>query len=194
MNKISIWIVALVLLVACKNPQPRYPISQSSGTFLKESAIRNKKLVKDEEQIIDSVMKANPQNQYLASQKGYWYFYNSKNETDTKTPQKGDVAFFDYEIKDIKGNIIYSKEELQHQTYMVDKQNIITGLQDGIKLMRKNETVTFYFPSHMAYGYRGDTDKIGTNQPIICTVTLTDFKPSAPKETPSIPLEKTTTN
>ena len=54
MNKYSIWILALFILVACKNPQPRYPISHSSGTFLKESAIRNKKLVKNEEQIIDA--------------------------------------------------------------------------------------------------------------------------------------------
>jgi len=193
MNKYSIWILALFILVACKNPQPRYPISHSTGTFLKESAIRNKKLVKNEEQIIDSLMKSHPENQYLASQKGYWYFYNSKNETDIRTPKKGDVVFFNYEIKDIKGNVIYTKEELQPQTYAVDKQNIITGLQDGIKLMHKNETVTFYFPSHMAYGYRGDTDKISTNQPIICTVTLTNIKTQA-KEAPALSVEKTTTN
>ena len=36
----------------------------------------------------------------------------------------------------------------------------------------------------MAYGYHGDEKRIGANQPIICTVTLNDFKPedSKPKE------------
>jgi hypothetical protein len=29
----------------------------------------------------------------------------------------------------------------------------------------------------MAYGYHGDEKRIGTNQPIICTVKLNDFKP-----------------
>jgi len=29
----------------------------------------------------------------------------------------------------------------------------------------------------MAYGYHGDNRRIGTNEPLICTVTLTDFKP-----------------
>ena len=91
------------------------------------------------------------------------------------TPKKGDVAFFDYEIKDLKGNIIYSELELRPQTYSVDKQNIMTGLREGIKLMHKNEKVIFLFPSHIAYGYHGDDKKIGTNQPLICTVTLHNF-------------------
>jgi hypothetical protein len=37
------------------------------------------------------------------------------------TPTKGD--FFDYEIKDLKGSIIYSELELRPQIYYVDKQD-----------------------------------------------------------------------
>ena len=72
---------------------------------------------------------------------------------------------------------MYSEIELHTQNYKVDKQNIMMGLRDGIKLMRKNEKVTFLFPSNMGYGYHGDNKRIGTNQPLICTVTLNDFKP-----------------
>ena len=59
------------------------------------------------------------------------------------------------------------------------------GLRDGIKLMRKNEKVSFLFPSHMAYGYRGDTKRIKSNEPIICNVTLNDFKPQTKVENTS---------
>jgi gliding motility-associated peptidyl-prolyl isomerase len=87
------------------------------------------------------------------------------------------VAYFDYEIKDLNGNIIYSDLELRPQVYHVDKeQKIMMGLRHGIKLMHKNEKVTFLFPSHMAFGYHGDDKRIGTNEPIICSVTLNDFK------------------
>ncbi len=58
------------------------------------------------------------------------------------------------------------------------------GLRDGIKMMHKNETVTFLFPSHIAYGYHGDNKKIGTNQSLICTVTLRNFVPD-PAEKPA---------
>ncbi len=170
-------IVVLILMVSCSQQKARKPISHSEGSFMKESAERNKKLVATEEKTIDSIIKSNPSAKYIASKKGYWYTYKFKNETDTLRPKRGDVAYFDYEITDIKGNLIYSKEELKPQIYTVDKQNIMMGLRDGIKLMHKNEKVTFLFTSNNAYGYHGDNNKISTNESLICNVTLNDFRP-----------------
>ena len=176
-TQIAVVFFLFLLISSCKQHQEaRRPISQASGSFMKKSIARNKKLVSTEESQIQNLIKSNPNVVYLASKKGYWYSYVTRNTTDTLTPKKGDVTFFDYEIKDLKGTIFYSELELRPQTYYVDKQNIMMGLRDGIKLMRKNEKVTFLFPSNMAYGYHGDDKKIGTNQPIICTVTLRDFK------------------
>ncbi len=177
LKPVSFILLLTILFISCKQQQARRPISQSSGSFLKESAERNIKLIKGEEGKIDSIIKSNPKIKYIASQKGYWYHYEIKNENDTLRPKKGDIANFDYEIKDLRGNVIYSEVDLKTQTYVVDKQNIMMGLRNGIKLMRKSEKVTFLFPSHMAFGYHGDNNKIGTNEPIICTVTLNDFKP-----------------
>lgn len=173
----------LVVLSACflwsceQNQEARRPLSQASGSFMKKSIERNKKLVASEEDRIQAVIKKNAGIEFLASKKGYWYHFSKRNMQDTLTPKKGDVAFYDYEVKDLKGNIIYTKEETQPQTYYVDKQNIMMGLRDGIKLMRKKETFVFLFPSHMGYGYHGDNKKIGTNTPLLCTVTLRNFMP-----------------
>lgn len=170
--------VSLSLLIcSCKQQQEvRRPISQTSGSFMKKSVERNKKLVASEEDQIKKLMKSNPEVDYIASSKGYWYSYEIANEVDSLTPKKGDIAFFDYEIKDLNGAIIYSKLELRSQIYYVDQQNIMIGLRNGLKLMHKNEKVNFLFPSHMGFGYHGDNKRIGTNQPLICTVTLHDFK------------------
>jgi len=165
-------------IVACSQQQAREPMSQSSGTFMKESVERNKKLIAGEEGKIDSIIKSEPNSKYIASNKGYWYKYENKITNDTLRPKKGDVANFNYEVKDLNGNVIYSELELRPQEYHVDKeQKIIIGLRHGIKLMHKNEAVTFLFPSHLAYGYHGDNRRIGHNEPLMVTVTLTDFKP-----------------
>jgi gliding motility-associated peptidyl-prolyl isomerase len=167
-----------VLLVSCKQHEDaRRPISQASGTFMKKSADRNKKLVANEEDVIKKIIKSNPKIKYYATRKGYWLYYDERNETDLKTPKKGDIAYFNLEVKDINGKIIYSEADLGPQTYYVDKQDIMMGLRDGIKMMHKNETVTFLFPSHIAYGYHGDNKKIGPNQSLMCTVTLRNFVP-----------------
>jgi gliding motility-associated peptidyl-prolyl isomerase len=179
-NLIVITSFAAVLLTGCKQQQEaRRPISQSSGSFMKQSIDRNKKLIAGEEVQIEAIIKSDPSKKYIASKKGYWYYYETRNLADSLTPQKGDIAFFDYEIKDLKGNIIYSQEELEPQIYKVDKQDIMMGLRDGIKLMRKTEKVHFLFTSHMGFGYHGDNNKIGTNQPLFCTVTLRDFMSEA---------------
>lgn len=168
----------LLAVVACSEQQARMPVSHSSGTFMKESIERNKLLVAGEEDKIAAIIKKDSANNYIASQKGYWYYYSQRNATDTLRPRKGDIAYYDYEIKDLDGNIIYSQLELRPQEYYVDKeQKIMMGLRHGIKLMRKTETVTFLFPSHMAFGYHGDERRIGQNEPLIVTVTLKDFKP-----------------
>ncbi|WP_310557013.1 gliding motility-associated peptidyl-prolyl isomerase GldI [Flavobacterium sp.] len=167
-----------VNLVTCCTPkqEPRRPISQKSGAFMKQSIERNIKMNQNEEALIESIIEKDTSVDYISSKKGYWYHYIIKNDSVNTKPIKGDVAFFDYEIKDLKGNIIYSQLELKPQKYIVDKQNIMIGLRDGIKLMKKGEKVTFLFPSHMGYGYHGDSKKVTNNIPLMCTVTLNDIK------------------
>lgn len=173
-------ILLLVLIASCQsNPEARKPISHASGTFMKQSVDRNKKLIAGEEAEIARVIRQNKKVKFIASPKGFWYSYATVNIKDTLTPKKGDVALFDYEVKDLKGRVIYSKSELGPQTYFVDKQNIMTGLREGIKLMHRKEKINFLFTSHTAYGYHGDNKKIGTNKPLLCIVTLRDFMSEA---------------
>jgi len=169
---------AMIFLASCsqQQQQARKPISHTSGTFIKESIERNKILIADEEDLIAEIIKNDSLKSYISSNKGYWYKYETKVEELTPSPKRGDIAFFDYEIKDLKSRIIYTIADTKPQVYYVDKENIMMGLRDGIKLMKKGETVTFLFPSHMAYGYHGDDKKIGTNEPLICTVSLNDIK------------------
>jgi len=175
-----------VLLSSCKHhEEARRPISRTSGTFMKKSADRNKKLVANEEDVIKKIIKSNPKVKYYATPKGYWFCYDEKNVNETAAPRKGDIAYFNMEVKDIKGATIYSDSDLGPQTYYVDKQDIMMGLRDGIKRMHKNETVTFLFPSHMAYGYHGDNKKIGPNESLMVTVTLRNFVPD-----PAAPIAK----
>jgi len=176
MKKLFPIFALLILLAGCSKQQARKPISKTDGNFIKESIERNKKLIAGEEQLIDSIIKKDTLKEYIASNKGYWYKYITKIEENTNFPVKGDIAYFDYEINNIKNAVIYSKEELKTQQYVVDKQNIMMGLRDGIKLMKKGETVTFLFPSHMGFGYHGDDNRIKPNEPLICTVILKDIK------------------
>ncbi|TYA84383.1 gliding motility-associated peptidyl-prolyl isomerase GldI [Seonamhaeicola marinus] len=171
MNKL-VPILLVLLVFSCKSPEARRPISSKSGSFINESIARNKALNAKEKAIIEDIMAKN-NHDYIASESGFWYFYNAKIEADSlKTPIFGDIVNYNYNVKSLNGNLIYSKEETKTQNYAMDKEELFTGLREGLKLMKTGETVTFLFPSQKAYGYYGDENKIGTNMPIICEVTV----------------------
>jgi len=169
-----LWLLPTLLLLACKSPEARRPIQHSSGSFIKESAERNIKLIEKEEAVIASIMKNDSLNDYFASESGFWYYYNVTDSTNIDKPKFGDDVIFTYDLKHLNGQVIVSTEENGDLNYRVDQSNqeLISGLRDGIKLMREGETVTFLFPSHKAFGYYGLANKIGTNVPIQSTVTL----------------------
>lgn len=172
MNKLIISVVIILTFLGCKTPEARKPVSTKTGSFINASIERNKNLNAQEQAIIEKIMKQQ-NNHYIASESGFWYYYNTKVDIDSlQTPRFGDIINYNYNIKALNGDLIYSKESLKTQNYAMDKQELFTGLREGLKLMKTGETVTFIFPSQKAYGYYGDENKIGTNMPIICEVTI----------------------
>jgi len=169
-NKIVLLIV-IVLVFSCANPIPRKPITRNSSTFLNESIQRNKKVNKLEEVAFLEIIKKDSIHDYMSSANGFWYTYLVKDSVATKLPARGDELTYSYTIKDINGQVLYTEEDLGERNYIVDKQELITGLQDGLKLMKEDEVVVFLFPSHKAYGYSG-YQKIESNQPLIYIVKL----------------------
>jgi gliding motility-associated peptidyl-prolyl isomerase len=167
-------IIFLLLFIACKSPEARRPVSHATGSFIKQSALRNKAIFEKEEQLFKALIKADSLHTYYASQQGFWYYYDKKDTIQSRTPKIGDTVIFRYSIKHLNNKIILSEEELGDQYYIVDKtnQDLISGIRDGIKLMKEGETVTFLLPSFKAYGYYGIENKLGTNVPVKSTVTL----------------------
>lgn len=171
--KNSILLILLaILVVACGDREARRPVMVHSSTFLKKSAEKNRELLDREEAIIDSIISKDSLHTYQTSKDGFkYYFLNQKNEKGY-TPKVGDKVTFTYQLSDIKGNVIYSKDENQDQTYIVDKEELFFGLRSAIKLLQEGETGVFYFPSQIAFGYHGDNNKIGSNLPVMAEVTL----------------------
>jgi len=169
MPKVLFKFFIFLLINSCNNPEARRPISKSSGSFIEASILRNKALFESQKNEIFSVIQND--SSYINSNKGFWYKKNIlNNDPNEKTADFGDIINYNYSISNIKGQLIYSKEELKTQNYIMDKEHLFSGLREGLKLMKPDEDFTFIFPSQKAYGYYGDEKKIGINVPIICHV------------------------
>ncbi|QHI39026.1 Outer membrane protein MIP [Kordia antarctica] len=176
LKKIVFLSMICIAVVSCAQKEARKPVSVRSGSFLKESVERNKALIAQEEAAIQKYMENDSTNTYVASKNGFWYFYNKKSPEEMYLPKKGDTLTYEISTSKFAGDVIYAKEEIGVQEYIVEKQQTIPGLRYALQLMKQGETVTFLFPSHIAYGYHGDNKKIGTNVPIQSTITLLTIK------------------
>lgn len=176
-NLIYLCILALFAF-SCKSPEARRPEKSTSGSFIKESAERNKRIYDKERAVIESMMENDESTTYLTSDLGFWYYYNIQDTISTQTPQLGDAVTFRYNIKKLNGDTVVSEEENGVQNYRIDQTNqeLISGIREGLKFMKEGETVTFLFPSYKAYGYYGIENKLGTNVPVQSTVTLTSIQ------------------
>ncbi|QTE23677.1 gliding motility-associated peptidyl-prolyl isomerase GldI [Polaribacter cellanae] len=175
--KIKMLLFCGIILVGCSKSTPRKPINPKPSTTIFQKAIEeSKQLNKVEEEKIEQLIEKDSINKYTNSLNGFWYTYITKIEANTATPKAGDIAVIAYDIRDLNDSIIYSKEELGIKNYSVDKEDFISGIQKGIKLMKIGETITFVLPSYNAFGISGDGNKIGINKSIKSTVTLLDIK------------------
>tara|TARA_B110000967_G_scaffold51056_1_gene52179 strand:+ start:867 stop:1400 length:534 start_codon:yes stop_codon:yes gene_type:complete len=166
-----LFILIFLLFVSCKPSEARRPVSNNSGSFIDASIERNKQLNNREYAQIETYIKGSDKP-FMSSEYGFWYAYNTKIETSTQTPKFGDLVQYTYALKDLKGKVIYPAKELETQSYYIDQQELFSGLREGLKLMKEGESITFLFPSQKAYGYYGDEEKIGSNVPLICDVSL----------------------
>lgn len=171
--KSKLLIFLMVICFGCSKTTPRRPINpKPSATILSETLSQSIKLNTKEDKKIAAIIRKDSSNTYLMSSNGFWYTYIKKSKKNLVSPVEGDLVTIRYEISDLENNIIYSEEELGLKQYKVDKEDFISALQNGIKLMKLGETITFIIPSYNAFGILGDGNKIGINQSIKSTVTL----------------------
>jgi gliding motility-associated peptidyl-prolyl isomerase len=169
-------LLLLAFFLACNSPSPRRPIVKSSTPVLEKSVTLNKKIVAREQAHIKRFVAKDSLHDYFNSNKGFWYCYLHKNSS-TPRPYKGNKVYYEQEIQSLDGTVLLSKEALGIQSYIVDKEHRMKGLQEGIKIMHLGEEMQFVFSSFVAYRSKGNLEfNIGPNQPIVCRIKLISIK------------------
>lgn len=176
-HKVFFFLLSIVFSgTSCNNSVARKPVRAKSATVLDKTVELHKRNLERENSLIENYIKNDSLFQYQMTKKGFWYAYKLKNDVG-ETPKKGDLVVFQQEITNLADEILHSREELGEKKYIVDKEHIINGIQEGIKLMRVGEEMKFIFSSYVAYSTSGDkSNKIGVHEPIINTIKLINIK------------------
>lgn len=170
--KVKVLLIILsAFFVSCSGPIPRKPVVRKTASVNAESVQINKKLNAIEEAALLAYAEKDSLNDYKNASKGFWYAISSEGNTSKKVATE-DQLLFAAEILDLNDEVIYSVEEIGVQSYYVDKENIVEGLRDGLKLLHEGAEATFLFPSHKVFGFSGNNDRIKNNQPLVYKIQI----------------------
>ena len=177
MKKIlSVFCLSFILL-SCEGPKPRRPVEVKSGSFLKQSAERNKKLLEMEESLMNGLVEKDSLHEYLRSASGFRYYFDQQIPGEGYLPNTDDLVTLTYDLRTWNEDTLYRQDEIGTIRYKVDKQELFPGLRYSVKLLKEGETATFLYPSSLAFGYHGDEDRIGPNVPIKATLKILEIEP-----------------
>jgi FKBP-type peptidyl-prolyl cis-trans isomerase FkpA len=102
----------------------------------------------------------------------YWVY-----ESNGGVPaEEGSVVDVEFEVRLLDDSLCYRTEPGELATFKVDKSDIETGVQEGIKYMGKGDRAKLIIPSHLGHGLVGDMYKIPPLQVLVVDIHLIDIR------------------
>ncbi len=160
MNR-GIFFFAMLLLFSCQDKKPTLQINENK---LKEPLIEmNKSKVRMENEQIDNFV-----NRYgwpvTKTGTGLRYYVYEKGDGDSARANM--VATIDYAITLLTGDTAYTSAETGPQEFLIDMDNVESGLHEGIQLLRVGDRAKLILPSYLAHGLVGDSKKYPHDPPL----------------------------
>lgn len=95
---------------------------------------------------------------------GFWYRIDHVGHgSGIKDSIKCTVS---YKMLSIGGKLLQS----ENKQVVIGKKQLVTGLEEGLKLMNKGDSATFIVPWYLAYGMKGKDASIPAYTSIICRI------------------------
>ncbi len=182
MRKVLSFVFLMLLFASCQEPQPRRPLEVRSGSFLKSSAERNKRLLEQETTWMQELAQKDSLRTYQSSASGFMYAYEKRAPEAGALAAAGDLVTLTYDIRTWNEDTLYRREEIGILRYLVDKEELFSGMRYSVKLLKEGESATFLYPSSLGYGYHGNDDRIGPNTPLKCTLEIFKIEPETETE------------
>lgn len=168
------FLLCILSLCACKGKSPRSITDQEVAAAQKELIKENKRQHAEEMAAIREFIKSNnwPMAESTTGLQ-YWIYESGTGEK----VQKDQHVWISYTISLLDGTICYTADDLQPKEIHVGHDNIESGMHEALQLMRTGDKGKFIFPSHLAFGFTGDSRKIPQNASVIYDIHLIRIQP-----------------
>lgn len=168
------FLISSIFLVLSCTSDKKNKVEDKSSWSMKQSTDFARQTAEEEEMAIKLYLKLREDWNMIKTETGlrYWIY----KETNGIKPLPGNTVDVILEVKLLNDSLCYRTDEDMVSTFLVDKSDIETGVQEGIKLMSKGERAKFIIPSRLGHGLVGDLDKIPPLQVLVVDLHLIDIR------------------
>lgn len=175
MNRFLFCFSWLLILVSCEDDSKKDNPKKNEIEWTADHSTQfGETLAKEEEIAIKLFLKQRSEWEIAESGSGlrYWIY----ESTDGRPAREGDVVRVEFIVKLLDGTICYETDEDEYSIFKVDKSDVETGVQEGIKYMKEGERAKLIIPSHLGHGLIGDLDKIPPMQVLVVDLYLKEIE------------------
>lgn len=166
------FLLVLLVCLACKKQEAFAPIGgEKKVTDLDVSKERNKIRNAQERKFIEDWIVKSKQT-FFSTTENYW---SSIDFSNRKMINQAKLFSYEYELFDFNNEKIYPEKTIKDQVYPVKEREVL-AVEDALMHMNKGEEATLLVPSVLAFGSKGDENKIPNDLPIIIKLKVNDIQ------------------
>jgi FKBP-type peptidyl-prolyl cis-trans isomerase len=159
-------------LNSCGQKKKNQPVIININDFDDPLIKKNKELSKEEKLAIDAYVK---RNQFDMMETGTGVRYMIYEKGSGATANSKDVVLIDFDIKLLDGTLCYSSRQTGAEQFVVDYDNVESGLHEAIKYLHQGDKAIIIIPSHRAFGLAGDMDRIPPFSTVVYNISLIEI-------------------
>lgn len=170
--------ILAVSLVSCKpnngeQTEIKDPYSKVKAEKQEETIQINKDMLDVNRDIVEKYI-ARHNWEMTETESGLLYMiYAKTNDTEVKS---GDVVEFSFKTSLLNGDVLYDSDATGNRKMTIDRNQEESGLNEGLKLMKKGEKAYFILQPHLAFGVAGDSYKIPPYSVLVYDIEVVDIK------------------
>ena len=161
-------IALLSLLHSCNNDIPITDLSETKDkhSYKTNMMTASNYVAKSEETEIDGYVKRRKWTDMKRMENGLRIWEYHKGE---KAINYDDEVMFRYSVQSISGKDIYVNE---FDTIVVGRNEPNIGVDKAMLFLHHGSKAKLILPSHLGYGFIGDSDRIGTNMILVYDIEI----------------------
>ncbi len=169
-SNVIVFLLLTFIFFSCTDEEKEKPVN-----WTKEQSVElNKMWSEEEEYYIDKYLERRPNWDMIETGTGLRYM--KYEEGDGDSARTGMYATVNFTISLLDGTVCYSSDSTGAETFLIDRSQVESGLQEGIKYLRVGDKAKFIIPSHLAHGLVGDMDKIPPLETVVFDIHLIGIK------------------